>query len=144
MSEDLINKNNKRNTKQKCLVLDCFVKNGSRHLTAEDVFNILKEHNAFVSRATIYRCIKNLLKDGVIKEYKLNKKSSACFQYINEDFGCSMHCHLICKKCEKIIHFESEEILKFQNNLNEENGFLVDIPSTSFYGICNSCKKLSY
>ena len=54
MSENLINKNNKRNTKQKCLVLDCFVKNGSKHLTAEDVFSILKDHDVSVSRATPY------------------------------------------------------------------------------------------
>ncbi len=140
MSNNL-NVKNERKTKQKCRVLDCFVKNRSKHLTAEDVFNLLKEHKSLVSRATIYRCIKNLLKEGVIKEYKLSRKSSACYQYISKESGCYEHCHLICSRCEKVIHFESAQVLNFKKNLDKENGFLVDIPSTSFYGVCKSCRK---
>lgn len=141
MAESLFSGAKVRNTRQKCSVLDCFITNSQNHLTVEDIVNYLDKSKHYVSKATVYRCVKNLLNESVIKKYKLNGRSSACYQYINEQSGCNSHCHLICSKCEKVTHFKSEKVLSFQKMLNETNGFLVDIPGSSFYGLCKACRK---
>ena len=130
-----------KNTKQRCHILDCMAKNVTEHLTVEDIFISLAKSGFNVSRATIYRCVSKLLKEGLIKKYKLNSKSSACYQYISKESHCDSHCHLVCLNCNKVIHFKNDEILNLQRVLNEEKNFLLDIPRSSFFGLCESCRK---
>lgn len=130
-----------RKTKQKCYILDCFVKNSKNHLTVDNVHNILAKAGVCVGRATIYRCVKNLVKEGILRKYKASQNGCACYQYVNKDQNCDKHCHLVCLNCEKILHFESEVAKQFKETLKKEEGFLLDIPGTSFYGLCSSCAK---
>lgn len=130
-----------RKTKQKCYVRDCLVKNAQRHLTVDNIFEILKEEGLSVSRATIYRCVNGLLKRGVVRQYKVSSSGKACYQYVNESKNCDVHCHLVCLSCEKILHFTCSEILGLQSALKEKSGFLLDIPGSYLYGLCSSCRK---
>ena len=117
------------------------VKNSKDHLTVDDVFEILKEDGRYVSKATVYRCVGNLLKEGSIRQYKINSGGKACYQYVNKEQGCDSHCHLVCLRCEKVCHFECDEMLSLRRTLQEKKGFLLDIPGSSLYGFCSSCKN---
>ena len=130
-----------RSTRQKCCILNCLKNNVEEHLTVEDICNLLEKEGFSVGVATIYRCVKNFVKDGVLKRYKIDSNCRACYQYIDKSQNCDEHCHLVCLNCEKVLHFASKDIKKLKVVLQEKEGFLLDIPATSFYGLCSSCNK---
>ena len=130
-----------RTTKQKCCILNCLKNNAEKHLTVENICSLLEGEGFGVGTATVYRCVKTLVKEGVLKKYKVDSSNRACYQYINKSQNCDEHCHLVCLNCEKVLHFESKDIKKLQDVIKEKEGFLLDISGTSFYGLCSSCNK---
>ncbi|MFP4567869.1 MAG: Fur family transcriptional regulator [Candidatus Woesearchaeota archaeon] len=120
-----------RNTRQKELIKGVVSKINS-FFNAEDIFNKLNEHNSNIGIATIYRYLNEAESSGELFSYICDRKKVY-------SKGKMSHCHFICEKTGKIIHFELDNI-----------DFLKDkIPGsiTSFQlevkGVCDSCAKSS-
>lgn len=130
----------KRNTKQKKHILDCLKDNLSEHLTTLDIENILKKRQTPVGTATVYRCINLLVKEGLVRKYKIPEKNSSCYQYIDPEKSCTEHFHFICSNCRQTIHFEDQDLFSFLSGLNLNKNYFIDVPKTIFYGLCKDCK----
>lgn len=132
----------KRHTKQKEYILNCLKDNLSKHLTSAEVEEILKKNKTPVGRATIYRCLSLLVKEGLVRKYKIDEKSSSCYQYIDRENYCQQHFHLVCSSCSQTIHFDSKELFCFISGLKFDNKFYIDPNRTIFYGLCDRCNTL--
>lgn len=131
-----------RNTKQKELILECLKLNNSRHLTSDNIFDILKKQGTPVSKSTIYRYLTTLEQTGSVRKYIIDGHEHACYQFIKNKESCCEHYHLICSNCNKTIHFESNKLTNLLKQLSKEKNFQLDIPKTIFYGICENCKNI--
>jgi Fur family ferric uptake transcriptional regulator len=61
-----------------------------------------------------------------------------------KSLGVIEHDHLICLNCGKITEFDNNEILKIQEKICEEYGFIPVNHTFNIYGYCKdpeSCKK---
>lgn len=130
----------KRNTKQKNYILNCLRYNSSKHITSSEIESVLKKYGTPVGKATIYRCLNLLVKEGSVRKYRIDKKSSSCYQYIDNMKNCKEHFHLICSNCSQTIHFENKELCSFIKALNFKDNFNIDVPKTLFYGLCQNCQ----
>lgn len=128
-----------RNTKQKSLILDCLKKNVHKHTSVDDVYDILKDCDCKVGRATIYRYLAQLENSGVVKKYSFLGKKSACFRYLDEKSKCREHYHLMCDICGKVRHVENEDLQLALDKLQQEHNFLINDTKTMFYGSCIGC-----
>jgi Fur family transcriptional regulator, ferric uptake regulator len=121
-------------TNQRIEILN-FLKNNYNHPTADEVFNAVRKKLSRISKATIYQNLKFLCEKGIIQE--VNIKGVSRFEQNIE-----AHHHLICKKCGKIMDFESTELteysLKIAKKLKEMK---IESANTNFYGICDACSK---
>lgn len=126
-------------TKQRSQVLNCLIENKSKHLTADEITDILKQQGTEVGKTTIYRSLEKLLKDGSVRKYICEEGKSACFQYVDENENCHRHFHLKCVKCGKLIHLECDYLSDLERHIFEHHKFTVDNTKTVLYGICEEC-----
>ncbi len=127
-------------TKQRDLILDVLKKEGSRHLTVEEVTLLLHRNGTTVGKSTVYRYLEKLAQENVVKKYTVDGERSVCYQYLHSHKACSNHYHLKCEKCGKLIHMECETVDRLAEHIFEHHNFRLNAAKCVFYGICDDCK----
>lgn len=125
-------------TKQRALVERVLRDNAGRHLTAEEVAELLENQGSHVGRTTVYRCLEKLIEEGSVQKYTASAGESACYQYLAGE-NCHEHFHLKCTGCGRLIHIECEHIGELSSHIAAEHGFTVDKLKTVLYGLCEEC-----
>lgn len=129
-------------TNQRLLVLEVLAEHKDRHMTAEDVYELVKEDYPEIGLATIYRTLQLLLEMQLVDRINLDE---GCVRYeIGESFdgeaeGKHHHHHLICKTCGKILPFKDDLLDELERQIEEETGFHVLDHELKFYGQCKEC-----
>lgn len=120
-------------TNHKKSIINIFECNKNEALSANSIAQMVDGN---INRATVYRQINSLVKDGVIrKTYNPNTKS---YEYQFSD-DCSNHFHLTCSKCGKIIHLKCSEVEGFVTHIVSKHGFKIDYSLTQISGLCKEC-----
>ena len=70
------------------------------HLSAEDLYNMLKNRGERISLSTIYRTLKLMARMGILRELELAEGHK--HYEINQPFPHHHH-HLVCVQCNKTI-----------------------------------------
>ena len=129
-------------TNQRLLVLQVLAENKDRHLTAEDIYELVKEDYPEIGLATIYRTVQLLLEMQLVDRISLD---DGCARYeIGEFFDGEErhhHHHLICKTCGKVLPFKDDLLDELERHIEEETGFHVLDHELKFYGQCRECQK---
>ena len=131
----------RRNTRSKTLILQSLEALGGKHITAEELFDMLKEKNTPVAKSTLYRFLSQLEQDGLVKKYFVGEKACACYQFLGNNSDCHEHFHLLCRQCGEITHFENSSLEKLIKALDSANDFSIDIKDSPFYGTCKTCMR---
>ena len=131
----------KYKTKQREILLSYFETVPGVHVTAGDVCDYLKAHEAPIGQSTVYRHLESLVDEGIIKKYIIDEKSAACFEYVAPDshVDAEICFHCKCEKCGKLIHLHCDELKEIQSHLMSDHHFKMDPIRTVFYGLCESC-----
>jgi len=112
-------------------ILDIFQTSDVRHLTAEDVYNILLADNMDVGLATVYRVLTQFEQAGV-----LNRNHFETGKAIFELNAGSHHDHLVCLDCGRVEEFYDDAIDERQNAIAKERGFSIAEHALAIYGNC--------
>jgi len=107
-----------------------------KHLTADELYRLVKKKNPKIGFATIYRTLKLLCESGLCRELKL-EDGSVRYEHL---YGHDHHDHLICVKCGKFIEVVDPEIEKLQERLAKKEGFTLQGHKLLMYGICRECR----
>ncbi|MFX0123077.1 MAG: Fur family transcriptional regulator [Candidatus Hodarchaeota archaeon] len=121
-------------TNQRVAILN-FLKDNFSHPTVEEIFEEVKKKLTRITKATVYKNLKVLSEEGLIRE--VNVKGVSRFEAKIDP-----HHHLICKSCGKIADFESSELSDFALQvIQNQNDFKINTTETNFYGFCSTCKN---
>jgi Fur family transcriptional regulator, ferric uptake regulator len=121
-------------TNQRIEILE-FLKENTTHPTVEEVYEAVKKKLSRISKATVYQNLKFLTEKGLIQE--VNIKGVSRFEP-----NLAPHHHIICRKCGKIIDFESQELTDYSLHIGKKLKEIdIDATNTNFYGICKKCKS---
>tara|TARA_B100000378_G_C17905036_1_gene364063 strand:- start:299 stop:733 length:435 start_codon:yes stop_codon:yes gene_type:complete len=108
-----------RYTKQRQRVWDG-IKSSSEHRDAEKIyFDLNKNNDIKVSRATVYRTIDVLVKNNLVRKMDLGNGRALYEHKIDEEH----HDHIICVETGKIIEFYNEELEKLQEDIVTGHGY---------------------
>ncbi|MEK6698727.1 MAG: transcriptional repressor [Nitrospirota bacterium] len=124
-----------KSTRQRDDVLNAFVSAG-RHLSAEELYLLVKKSNPGIGYATVYRTLKLLAEAGLADERRFEDGFTR-YEYNASD---GHHDHLICTRCGKIIEFENERIEQLQQDVARKNRFKVQSHKLELYGLCSDCQ----
>ena len=124
-----------RNTKQRGEILDAFLLS-DRHITVDDLYNILKKKDPEIGYATVHRNLKLMCECGLADEIKIGTKKTR----YEQKYGHEHHDHLICLKCGRFIEVNDDRIERLQNKLAEANDFTPQRHKLEIYGLCKKCR----
>lgn len=105
------------------------------HFNADDIYDELKERQSKISRASVYRTIALLLKNGLIKEVPHNDKKTK-YEFVKDD---THHDHMICIRCGRIIEFKNDDIEYMQKKVCEKYDFILKEHNMELRGLCKKC-----
>lgn len=127
-----------RNTKQKALIRECLIKSG-KHMTVDEIYASINKDSEKISIATIYRNLKLLEEQGIIKKLYMCDDVPPLYEMNEQDEH--THHHLVCKQCGAVIDFDEDLLESVEKTIEEKNGFKVEDHRVVFYGICSKCQK---
>ncbi len=125
-----------RMTSQRELILKTFCKQ-KKHVTAEELYDILKKLDPSIGHATVYRTLKLLSEAGIARELNFGEGS---VRY-EPDLDREHHDHLVCVKCGENIEFLDEEIEALQKRVVTKYGYELVDHSLNLYGVCPKCQE---
>ena len=131
------------NTVQKEKLIDYLINNKDKHTSAQEIDNYLRSVGSPVGLATIYRQLDRLVETGTVRKFVIDGKTSACYQYIENEKECHEHFHLKCRSCGKLIHLSCNRLMDINSHIAQHHGFIIDPSQTVFYGSCADCAGLS-
>ncbi len=108
------------------------------HFDADQLIDRLppKGRSGYVSRPTVYRTLSEFVDAGLLRKFVLDGRS-----VYEHDYGYPKHDHFYCTKCESLIEFQSDEILKLASEVSEEHNFQAKSHRLIIHGVCEKCRK---
>lgn len=107
------------------------------HFDADELYLRLKERQAGVSRATVYRTLILLVSGNLVRKMDLGEGRSI-YEHI---LGHPHHDHLICVKCGRILEFHNPHMEEIQKEVCREFDFEMLSHTQQLYGICHVCRQ---
>lgn len=128
-------------TPQRQIILQAFIDHQDKHLSAEDVYTIVRKQSPEIGLATVYRTLE-LLSDLEILQ-KLDFGDGRSRYEINETNTPHHHHHLICLSCGKVKEFEDDLLETLEAVIARKSRFKIIDHQVKFYGYCRECQEES-
>jgi Fur family ferric uptake transcriptional regulator len=125
-------------TPQRKIILKTFLNNGGSHLSAEDVYGIVKIQHPEIGLATVYRTLDLLAELGVLQ--KMNFGDGRSRYEFSETGECHHHHHLICLRCGHVTEFEDDLLESLETMISKRGDFKIVDHQLKFYGYCKKCQ----
>jgi Fur family ferric uptake transcriptional regulator len=90
------------------------------HMTAEDIYQALRDAEEDVGIATVYRVLTQFEAAGLITRHSFDN-GPAVYELDRGDG----HDHMVCTETGKVVEFQNEQIHNLQAQIAKENGFKV-------------------
>lgn len=132
----ILAENNYKLTSQRKLILEILLKNLGEHLSAEEVYDIVKEEDPGIGLATVYRTLELFCELGIIQQLDFDNNR----RRYELETGEEHHHHLICDNCGKVIEFNDQILEEFEDDLQKNYKFKVTEHRIKFYGYCEECQ----
>ena len=128
-----LEEHNLKQTKQREAILEAFL-GVRRHVTSEELYQMVREEHPHVGYTTVYRTMKLLCDVGLANERRFDDGATRYeVEHEHQD-------HLVCTRCGKIIEFDSEMIESAQERIAKGYDFRVLRHRHELYGHCASCR----
>ena len=124
---------NKRNTPQKRAVCECLVEMG--HPTASALYLRVKERCPEISRATVFRILKERAEEGEALRFSVGDGED------RYDATTAEHYHIHCLSCGRVEDADLAPLPDLRLFFDERNGYRILGHSASFYGYCPDCMR---
>jgi len=128
-----------RFTGQRSAILDVLVEHKGEHLSTEEIYTYVKENNAHIGIATVYRTLMLLERLGITN--KLDFDDGFSRYELAKENEVHLHHHLICSSCGSVSEVKEDLLDKLEQQILEKNKFLVKNHIIKFYGLCENCRK---
>jgi Fur family ferric uptake transcriptional regulator len=139
--KNLLKQNGLKVTTQRVAILEVLDCRPGKHLTAEEIYDYVREKFPEIGIATVYRTIQVLselnlidklnLDDGYVR-YEISKGS--------KEETSHHHHHLICLDCGNVYAFQDDLLETLEERIMETMGFQVVDHEVKLYGHCKACR----
>ena len=107
------------NTRQKENLLTYLINNKNKHTNVQEISAFLSSEGTPVGVATIYRQLDRLVEQGLVRKYAFDGKTSACYQYIEDEEQCREDLGVIIREADRLSAMVNE-ILEYSEMQSAE------------------------
>jgi len=111
--------------------------NTKGHFEIEDFIDQFRTKTLKLSRATVYRTVKQLLDASLLQ--KISTRDGKV--YYENSSPQQHHAHVICNNCGEIQEIKDPSLNQFIDSYCHKMKFLPQYQSLHIYGICHKCQK---
>ncbi|WP_089936018.1 transcriptional repressor [Candidatus Entotheonella palauensis] len=132
--ETYLRTKNLKHSKPRRDILDVFL--GSQgHLSAQDLYDQVKQINPRVGFATVYRTLKLLEECGLARSMDYGDGTQ---RYEPDRF---QHHHIICTSCNRTVEFLSPELEELLQNVQASHDYLPQAHAVRILSLCQDCTQ---
>ena len=106
------------------------------HLSADDLFDLIRKDDHRISRATVYRTLQWMVDAGIARKVDFGEGR---FRF-EHSYRQPRHFHLICKSCHRSFEFLSSDIEVLVEEVATARGFTPSQSVVQIYGTCEECR----
>ena len=125
-----------RHSRPRREIMEAFFRAG-RHLTAEELYLLVKRSSPKLGFATVYRTLKLMVEAGLCHELKFMGGSNRYELLV----GLRHHDHIVCTGCGACVEVVDPEIERLQDRLFRRHGFIPQRHRLELFGLCGNCQK---
>ncbi|QDP40528.1 ferric iron uptake transcriptional regulator [Radiobacillus deserti] len=107
------------------------------HLSAEDVYLLVKEKAPEIGLATVYRTLELLSELKIVD--KINFGDGVSRYDLRKEGAAHFHHHLVCMECGAVEEIVEDLLEDVEKIVQKEWGFLVKDHRLTFHGVCRKC-----
>lgn len=134
-----LHRKNYKLTPQREATLLVLMEHEEEHLSAEDIYLLVKEKSPDIGLATVYRTLELMSELHVL--HKINFGDGvARYEFKNEN-GEHHHHHLICLDCGKVDEIHEDLLGEVERAVGEKYHFHIKDHRLIFHGTCEACTK---
>jgi Fur family ferric uptake transcriptional regulator len=128
-------------TRQRVLILEVLSKCEDKHLTAEEIYELVRKELPEIGLATVYRTIQLLLSLDLIESVQIGDG------YVRYEIGrmdaksSHHHHHLICLECGKVMSFTDDLLDELEKKIMKDVSFQVVNHEVKLLGYCKECRE---
>jgi Fur family ferric uptake transcriptional regulator len=111
------------------------LRKSKRHLSADELYDIVKKVMPRISLATVYRNLEILSEAGLIGKLEISGRQKRF------DFDVSDHDHIYCVMCHKVDNLDIERKNIDSEQLGATAGYTITGYRVEIIGICPECQK---
>jgi len=124
---------------QQRLVLAQLLETAEEHLNADEVYQLARQRDPRIHRATVYRTLATLKRLGLIDELDLMHVSGD--RHFYEIRPSVFHIHLVCMECGGVEEPTGPLWEDLKRRVHAETGFKPEIVRMEVGGKCVACQK---
>ncbi|GLO66501.1 MULTISPECIES: Fur family transcriptional regulator [Oceanobacillus] len=109
------------------------------HLSAEDVYLLVKEKSPEIGLATVYRTLELLSELKIVD--KINFGDGVSRYDLRKEGAKHFHHHLVCIECGSVEEIENDLLEDVERIVQTDWGFEVKDHRLTFHGICKQCQE---
>jgi Fur family ferric uptake transcriptional regulator len=106
------------------------------HLSADDLFDLIRHEDHRISRATVYRTLQWMVEAGIARKVDFGEGR---FRF-EHSYRQPRHFHLICKTCTRSFEFLSSDIEALIEEIASARSFAAAQSVVQIYGTCEECR----
>lgn len=128
-------------TPQREATLTVLLEREEDHLSAEEVFLLVKERAPDIGLATVYRTLELLSELQVVD--KINFGDGVSRYDLRKEGMDHFHHHLVCMECGAVEEIIEDLLIDVEKKVEDEWNFEVKDHRLTFHGICEKCQKIA-
>ncbi|MEI4829115.1 Fur family transcriptional regulator [Bacillus sp. FJAT-53711] len=126
-------------TPQREATVRVLLENEEDHLSAEDVYLLVKEKSPEIGLATVYRTLELLSELKIVD--KINFGDGVSRYDLRQEGASRFHHHLICTECGAVEEIQEDLLCEVEKRVETEWRFKVKDHRLTFHGICKKCQE---
>jgi len=116
-------------------ILDIFLKQEG-HLSADDLFDVVRRAEPGIGRATVYRTLQWMVDANIARKVDFGEGRSR----YEASYRHPRHFHLICTQCHRSSEFLSSDVEGLMDEIASARGFSATRSVVQVYGVCEECR----
>ncbi|MBU5670109.1 transcriptional repressor [Peptoniphilus sp. MSJ-1] len=138
--KEILKENGYKYTSQRAKVFETFVENSDKHLTTEEVYNLVSKKYPELGIATVYRNVSLFTKLGILDQIIFD--DNIVRYELRMPHEGHRHHHLICMNCGKVEEFDVDNLDEVEKEIEEKKNFKIIDHTLKFMGYCEDCQKI--
>lgn len=124
-------------TPQREATVRVLLENEEDHLSAEDVYLLVKEKSPEIGLATVYRTLELLTELKVVD--KINFGDGVSRYDLRQEGAAHFHHHLVCIECGSVDEIKDDLLGDVEKVVERDWNFIIKDHRLTFHGICWRC-----